>query len=119
VFSDPQSVTINAVANSLPRISAGANAGVFRKDDATVKLTISHAEAKRYRRMVRLDHNKLASDPYVTGDNVPVSMAAYMVIDVPLLGYTVAEQKQVVDGLTLFVTTGSGAAVTKILGGEI
>jgi len=37
-FADPQTVTINAVANSLPRISSGNNAGGFSKDDGTVKL---------------------------------------------------------------------------------
>lgn len=119
MYSDPQSVTINAVANSLPRVGSGSNSGTFRKDDGTVKLTVSHAENKRARRMVRLDHNKLAADPYITGDNVPVSMGTYLVVDVPLLGYTVAEQKQVVDGLTAFLTASSGAAVSKLLGGEI
>jgi hypothetical protein len=119
VFSDPQSVTINAIANSLPRIGSSNNGGIFRKDDGTVKLTISHAENKRVRHMVRLDHNKLAADPYVTGDNVPVSMGTYLVTDVPLLGYTVTEQKQVVDGFIAFLSASSGAAITKILGGEI
>lgn len=119
MYSDPQSVTINAIANSLPRIGSSSTSGVFRKDDGTVKLTISHAENKRMRRMVRIDHSKLASDPYITGNNTPVSMGVYLVADVPLLGYTVSEQKQVVDGLTLFLTTASGAAVTKLLGGEI
>lgn len=119
MFADPQSVTINAIANSLARVGANSNGGAFRKDDGTVKLTISHAENKRARRMVRLDHSKLASDPYVTGDNVPVSMGTYLVVDVPLLGYTIAEQQDVVDGLTAFLTASSGAAVTKLLGGEI
>lgn len=119
MFSDPQSVTINAVANSLARVGASGTTGIFRKDDSTVKLNIQHTEGNRSRRMVRLDHSKLASDPYVTGNQTPVRMATYLVVDVPILGYTVAEQKQVVDGLTLFLTTGSGAAVTKLLGGEI
>lgn len=119
MFSDPQSVTINAVANSLPRVSAGANSGIFRKDDGTVKLTITHAENKRNRRLVRLDHNKLAADPYITGNQDPVDMAVYAVFDVPLLGYTVAEQKQVADGFFAYLTASSGAAITKILGGEI
>lgn len=119
MFSDPQSVTINAVPHSLPRVSSGASGGIFRKDDGTVKLTISHAENKRSRRMVRLDHNKLATDPYITGDNIPVNMGTYLVVDVPLLGYTVVEQKQVVDGFATFLTAASGAAITKLLGGEI
>jgi hypothetical protein len=41
-FADPQSVTINAVAQTLPRVSTEKNAGVFQKDEATVKLAVSH-----------------------------------------------------------------------------
>lgn len=119
MYTDPQTVTINAIANVLPRIRSGATSGTFRKEDSTVKLTISHAENKRARRMVRIDHSKLAADPYITGDNTPVSMGVYIVVDVPLLGYTVAEQKQVVDGLTAWLTASSGAAVSKLIGGEI
>lgn len=119
MYADPQTVTINAVPHTLPRVGSSNNGGTFRKDDGTVKLTISHAENRRARRMVRLDHNKLAADPYVTGDNTPVSMGTYLVVDVPILGYTVAEQKQVVDGLTAFLTASSGLAVTQLLGGEI
>jgi hypothetical protein len=45
-------------------------------------------------------------------------MAAYLVVDVPIIGYTVTEQKQVVDGLTGYLTASSGARVTQLLGGE-
>jgi hypothetical protein len=116
-FADPQSVTINAVANSLPRISSGVNTGAFQKDDTTVKLSVSHQYGTRTRRQVRLDHSKIAADVF-TSDNVKYSMSAYLVIDVPTTGYTVAEQKQIVDGLTAYLTASSGAKVTQLLGGE-
>jgi hypothetical protein len=45
-------------------------------------------------------------------------MAVYVVIDTPETGYTIAEQKQIVDGLTGYLTASSGANVTKIIGGE-
>jgi hypothetical protein len=41
-----------------------------------------------------------------------------MVFDVPLLGYTVTEQKQVVDGFIAQLNASSGALITKVLGGE-
>jgi len=39
-FADPQSVTVNAVAISLPRTSSGVNSGVFTSawEFATVRL---------------------------------------------------------------------------------
>lgn len=118
MFADPQSVTINAVANSLPRTSAGVNLGAFTKDDGNVKLSVQHTYAKRTRRLARLDFSKIAADPLISAQNIKYSMSAYLVIDTPVTGFTVAEAKQIVDALTLWLTTSSGANVTKILGGE-
>jgi len=117
-YTDPQSVTINAVANSLPRTSNGVNSGVFTKDDGNVKLSVSHAYGKRTRRTIRLDHRKIAPDPLVSAQNIEFSMSAYIVVDVPLTGYTITEQKQIVDALTAYLTASSGARVTQLLGGE-
>lgn len=117
-FADPQSVTINAVANTLPRTGSGANSGVFTKDDGNVKLSVSHAYAKRTRRTIRLDHSKIAADPLISAQSIRYSMSAYLVIDIPTTGYTVAEAKQIVDGLTAYLTASSGAKVTQLLGGE-
>ncbi len=117
-FADPQSVTINAIANSLPRISSGTNSGSFSKDDGTVQLSVSHAYGKRTRRTIRLDHKKVAPDPFVSTQNVSRSMSVYIVADIPTDGYTVAEQKQIIDGLTAYLTASSGARVTQLLGGE-
>jgi hypothetical protein len=119
MFSDPQSVTINAVAQSLPRTSAGTNSGIFTKDDQTVKLSVSHAYGKRARRTIRLDHQKVSADPLTPTNNVKSSMSVYMVVDAPIAGgYSVAEAKQIVDALTGYLTASSGARVTQLLGGE-
>lgn len=118
-FSDPQSITINAVANSLPRTGQGATSGTFTKDDGNVKLTVSHQYGKKNRRMIRVDHRKIAPDPLMPATNTPYTMSVYMVVEVPPAGYTVAEAKQVVDGLTAYLTASSGARITQLLGGEI
>jgi hypothetical protein len=117
-YADPQSVTINAVANSLPRVSSGVNQGAFSKDDGNVKLGISHLYGKRTRRQVRLDFRKIAADPLISAQNIQYSMSAYLVVDTPPTGFTVAEAKQIVDALTLYLTASSGAKVTQLLGGE-
>lgn len=118
MFSDPQSLTINAVANSLPRTSSGVNTGAFTKDDGNVKMTISHQLGKRTRRNIRVDFRKVAADPLSTGFNKEYTMSAYLVVDHPVVGFTITETKNVVDALTAFLTASSGANVTKILGGE-
>jgi hypothetical protein len=117
-FTDPQTVTINAVAQTLPRISSGINAGTFQKDDGNVKLQVSHSYGKRTRRTIRLDHRKIAPDPLVSAQNIEYSTSVYIVVDVPITGYTIVEQKQIVDALTAYLTASSGARVTQLLGGE-
>lgn len=117
-FADPQSVTINAVANSLPRTSSGDNKGAFKKDDGLVGLSISHSYGTRTRRVIRLDHKKVAADPLLSGVNNNYTMSTYLVVDVPPVGYTISEQKQIIDGLTAYLTASTGARVTQLLGGE-
>lgn len=117
-YADPQSVTINAVANTLPRTSSGTNTGVFTKDDGNVQLTVGHIYGKRTRRQIKLVHRKVAADPLLSGVNTSYSMSAYMVVDVPTVGYTIAEQKQITDAFAAYLAASSGANVTKLLGGE-
>ncbi len=117
-FSDPQSITINSVANSLPRVSSGVNSGDFQSNDGAIHLTISHSYGKRTRRVIRVDQKKLSSDPYVPANFKDTRLGAYLVIDQPLTGFTNTEVKYLVDGLTAYLTAASGANVTKILGGE-
>jgi len=118
-FADPQSVTINAVAQTLPRVSTEKSTSVYRKDDRTVELSIQHSGAgKNTRHIARVNHTKIAADPLLSGVNDQVGMSAYLVVITPSSGYTVAEQKQVVDGLTAYLTASSGAKVTQLLGGE-
>lgn len=118
-FADPQSVTINAVAQTLARTSSDKNAGAFQKADTTVKLSVSHIYAKgRVRRLLRLDHSKIAADPLMASVNVRLNGAVYLVTDFPETGYTIEEAKQIVDALTLYLTATSGARATQLLGGE-
>lgn len=117
-YADPQSVTINAVAQSLARVSSERYKGVFQKDDGLVALTVSHQLGSRTRHQLRLDHAKIAANPFDSSLNARYSMSAYLVVDVPLVGYTIAEQKQVVDGLTAYCTASSGAKITQLLGNE-
>jgi len=118
MFSDPQTLTLNSVANTLPRVSSGIDSGKFSKDDSNLKLAISHNYGKRNRRQVRVDFRKVAADPLATGFNKEYSMSTYLVIDHPPVGFTITEVKYVVDALSAFLTASTGANVTKVLGGE-
>jgi hypothetical protein len=118
-YADPQSVTINAIANSLARVSSGENKGAFQKDDGLVRLSMSHAYGRQdYSRVIKLEHAKIAADPLLAGVNVKAGMSVHMVVKTPVTGYTLTEAKQVVDGFIAYLTASSGARVTQLLGGE-
>lgn len=117
-FADPQSITVNAVAVSLPRTSSGTDTGAFTSADSAYKLSVGHNYGKRTRRSIRVSHQKIVSDPLWPAQNIPVSMSAYFTVDVPKSGYTATEIKQIVDALTAYLTASSGAKVTQLLGGE-
>jgi len=116
MFADPQSVTVNAVAQSLPAVSRGDSVSIYQKDDATYKLTISHNfKAERNRFTVRLDANKVAADPLASANNKVYSHTAYLVIDKPVVGYTNSETQLMVTGLIGWLSSGN---ILKVLGGE-
>lgn len=114
MFADPQSVTVATVAQSLPNISRDELSSRYRKNDGSYELSISHTEGKRNRRVVRLVHRKIATDP-LTSQNAEFSMSSYLVIDVPPVGYTVAEAEDIVTGLVDWLTPGN---IDKVLGAE-
>jgi len=116
MFSDPQSVTVNAVAQSLPAISRNGDSSLYQKDDATYKLTVAHQyKPARKRFTVRLDSNKVAADPLTSANNQVYSVSAYLVVDAPIVGYSNSELQQLTSALTAWL---SSANILKVVGGE-
>jgi len=117
-FADPQSVTIVGGATSLPRVASGNNSGVFQSSDGYNRLSISHTYGNRVRRVIRLDLAKVAANPFDSSVNAKYSMSAYLTIDVPTVGYTVADEVTNVAGLASFLTASTNAKLTQLMGGE-
>ena len=119
-FADPQSVTIGTTpgAVSLPRTGSGQDTGAFKSADGLVKFTVASSYGKRTRRTVRLTRDATVTDPLIPAQSVQASMSCYIVVDTPVYGFTVAEQKDLVVALATFLTASSGAKVTQLLGGE-
>lgn len=114
-FTDPQSVTINTVATSLPRISTGDTKSMYSSADENKVLTISHQpSATRQRHMIRLDSRVVAADP-ISAVNVQQSLGVYLVIDQPNFGFADADINYVVQALSAWL---SAANVLKVLGRE-
>ena len=98
-LADPQSIKINGVTTSLPRVSTGDFKSIYESADGLIKLSLSTVSGKRKRQVVRVDVSKIAADPLIATNNVEYSMSTYVVFDRPMVGYTNAEAKQVYDGL--------------------
>ncbi len=117
-LADPQSLTVNGSAASLPRTSTGANSSSYTKDDQTVAFNVSHQYGKRLRRTARVTSNKITTDPLLTGVNTRVSASAYIVLDVPTSGFTAAEQKELLLAIATWLSASTGANAVKLVGGE-
>ncbi|DAD49952.1 TPA_asm: coat protein [ssRNA phage Gerhypos.4_8] len=117
-FADPQSVTVSGTAISLPRTGSGESSGTFTSADGLYQMVVSHAYGRRNRRVLKLTGSKISADPLVPSQNTRSSMSISLVCDVPVNGYTVAEEKAVVDALVAYLSASTGARVTQLLGGE-
>jgi hypothetical protein len=111
MFADPQSVTVNAVAQSMPRISSTGLKSEYVKDDETFRLTISHQKSgKRIRSMVRLDQRAIVPDP-LTAVNDYETLGFYFVIDRPEVGFSATQVDYVVQALKTWLSSGNVTAL--------
>jgi hypothetical protein len=117
-FTDPLSITISAVTTPLPRTSVDEDESLYTSSDGLIRVTASHDIGKRTRRLLKVEHSKLTSDPFKPTENVRVSMSHYIVFDVPPAGYSATEQLAVYTGFKALYSATSDALITKLLGGE-
>ncbi len=117
MFTDPLSVTYNAVATSMPKVDSKGRTGVYESADNALVLTIANTVGKRERTEVKLHHSKTSADPLDPTRNRPFGMDVYLVVNRPVNdGYTDAQAQLVYDALVAFVSNTTNR--TKILGGE-
>lgn len=115
MLADPQSVTINSVATSLPRTSQGASVNVYTSADGNTSMTTKqNTTASRFRREVRLSQKKIAADP-ISAVNTEKGVSVYLVVDEPRAGFTDLEIGYLIDALKSWLTS---ANYNKVLGGE-
>lgn len=117
-FADPQTVTISGTPISLPRVSVEGDEVTYQSADGLVQMLASHDYGKRVRHLLRINHSKLTPDPFIPADNIKVSMSNYIVFDVPVVGYTAAEQLAVYAGFKTQFTAVSDTLISKLLAGE-
>lgn len=111
MFTDPQSVTVNAVAKSMPRVSTKDLSSQYANADETFRLNLSHQRSnKRIRSMARIDQKAIVADP-LTAVNDYDTLSFYVVIDRPEVGFTVTDVDNLVQGFKAWLTTASVTAL--------
>lgn len=117
-FTDPQSITIAGVTSSLPRVNSGNRSSEYQSADGLITLSAQHALGRRTRQVLRIDHGKITTDPFIPTQNTRVGMSNYIVFDRPPAGYTNAQALEVYQGFKALFTGTTDALVVKLLGGE-
>ncbi len=120
-YADPITVTVNAVAQVLPRVYNPVPGGpsVFQLADETFKVEISHVTVKnkRERHMFKITQKAVTANPFVPAENIENTASAYLVVDNPKQGFTDAQLGFLMNGITAFMN-GSASNTTKFLNGE-
>lgn len=117
-LNDPQSITVNAVPVSLPRVFEKTAPGTFVSADGTYTLEVLPSNGKTKVRTVRLRNSKVTSDPLVTTTNRRVQDLISLTIIRPLDGYSDEEILQQITGFFTWFTTGTNANLKKVIAGE-
>jgi hypothetical protein len=117
-LADPQSVKINGVSTSLPRVSTGDFKSVYESADGLIKVSLSTQDSKRKRQTARIDVTKVTTDPFIPAQNVEVSMSCYVVFDRPPAGFSNKDALQVYEGFVEAINAGTFKIVSQLLGSE-
>lgn len=118
-LTDPQSITVNAVAQSMPRLLSSGLSTTYQKSDQTFELAIKHTpfvrdKKNRIRSLVTFSQKAIVADPLTAAndfDNVVISFQ----IDRPEFGFTATQIDHMRAGLATWLNT---AMVDKLFGRE-
>lgn len=118
MLTDPQTVTIDGVGHTMPRIITGNLNSKYATTDGSTSLRISHTTNGRERSLVRLDLSKVGQDPFLSTASRSYTAAIYLVVDRPLngAGFTDAELAKACTGFLTYCNAAGFSA--KILGLE-
>lgn len=120
MLADPQTVTVNAVPISLPRVSEGPGGGPadYNSADGINNLrTTQTTSVKQKRHAVSFRTAKIAADP-ISGLNSRVFSTITVSVARPVDGFTVTEIKDQLVGLATWLTASSAANALKVIQGE-
>lgn len=117
MLADPQSITIDSAAISLPRVLTGTEVGSFVGPNTELTVA-STAKNGRVRTVARLNQSKVTTDPLVGSTNIFVNDSVALTINRPVSGYSDAEVLAQVKGFIAWLTASTDANLKKIIAKE-
>lgn len=120
-FSDPITITVNAVATDLDRqfqpIPGGPS--LFGMADESFKAEISHqlVKGKRERHLFKVTQKAITANPFVPAENVENYASCYIVLDQPRQGFTDVDLQYLVQSVVDFIGN-TAANRDKLINGE-
>jgi hypothetical protein len=121
-LADPQIITINSVAQTLPRVESNGRLSVYQLADLSYMLRVSHQTAggkakdprKRIRTLAQITHRVIVADP-LTAVNDYDTASFQIVMDRPEVGFTLAQLQNDWAGFKAWM---DNTIVSKFIGGE-
>lgn len=118
MLTDPQSVTINAIAKSLPAVSRDSLESKYQTSDGAYALRIAHDVSNRERSLVRLDYSVVGVDPFVSTINKPYKASWWLVGERPLNGAGITDADFALMGAGFLAYASTAGFLGKIIGLE-
>lgn len=114
-FADPQTVTVDAVEISLPRVGSAINMGSFRSSDQKYQLDIRHQSGTKERHNVKFSFADIVSNPLVPSQNYVVSSTVNMTVEHPRNGMSASSISELAEAVAAWATPTN---IGKLIGGE-
>jgi hypothetical protein len=119
MLSDPQTITVNAVAKVMPKILTEGQHAVYQLSDQSFTLDIRHTSVKkdkksRIRSLVTFTQRAVVADP-LTAVNDFETLVVSTQIDRPTAGFSMVQCEQLVAGFQAWL---NAAMVDKMYGSE-
>lgn len=119
MLSDPQTITVNAVPKTMPKVLVENSHSLYQLADLTFSLDVRHTNRnvsgkRRVRSLVTFTQNAVVADP-VTAVNDMESLVFSVQIDRPEQGFSSTQLQQLVTGFNSWLNS---TMVDKLYGRE-
>lgn len=117
-LADPQSITYDGTAISLPRTGQGNNEGTFTSSDGNYQLSVRHSYGSTNRHSVKITRKTLTASPTTPANNINTLSGVNITVTLPSQGVTVAEAQKLLKALLASLSASTYAIADAIVSGQ-